>query len=126
VVNWVGGAFIVFAFFGLLKAFRVIEVSKDVITLSSTVMSTMTDNSMSDLEKEKAMQSFSIRFFKYFISILIGSALAIAIPVLVLWGLQQLGLLSLDDIIATTLTWEFITISCLLGLALLTIPRLRG
>ena len=125
IVNWLGGAFIVFVFFGLLKVFKVIAVSKEVIALSGNVMSTMNSN-MSDLEKEKAMQSFSIRLFKHFFGIVIGSALAVGIPLLIIWVLQWFGLVSLDAVIETTLTWEFITLSCIVGVALLAIPKFRS
>lgn len=124
-VNWLGGAFIVVVFFGLLKVFKVIAVSKEVIALSGSVMSTM-NSDMSDLEKEKAMQSFSIRLFKYFFGIMIGSVLAIGIPLLLIWLLQLLGLVSFDEVLETTLTWEFITLSCLVGVALLAIPKFRS
>lgn len=123
IVNWVGGAFIVLVFFTLLKMLRVITVSREVISLSSSVMNTMNDKQMSDLEKEKAMQTFSIRLFRHFLVILLGSAVAIGLPVLILWGLQWMGWVSLDAIIETTLTWEFIVASCLMGVVLWVFTR---
>ncbi len=86
----------------------------------------MKNATMSDLEKEKAMQTFSLHLFKAFFLIMLGSALALLVPGVVLWGLDFLGWVSLDAILATSLSWPFLLVSLLLGCAAFYLMRHRS
>ncbi|MBA55062.1 MAG: hypothetical protein CMK89_11460 [Pseudomonadales bacterium] len=124
--SWIAALFALSAFIYLLKRLGVIAVSREVISLSTAVLSTMNDGSLSDLEKEKAMQAFSLRLFKAFFLIILGSALALLIPCSLLWGLDRLDWLSLDVVMTTSLSWPFLLVSLIMGCTGFYLMRDRG
>jgi len=125
-LSWISALFILIAFIVLLQVLGVIKVSRQVLVLSRQVITTLQDTSLSDLDKEKAMQAFSLRLFKSFFLIVAGSALALGLPLLVVWGLQWLGLITLDAVIATSLSWPFLLVSLLLGMTAFYLLRARS
>ena len=125
-INWIGALAAVVVFFLLLKLFRVITVSRDVIVQSGGVVAILNNRTMSDLEKEKSMQRFAVGFFKAFLLILVGSVGALLVPTAALWTLEQAGVLILDEVMTTALTWEFIAASVALGVAMLYLNRRAG
>ena len=125
-IHWMGALAAVMAFFQLLKQFRVIAVSAQVIARSGDVVAILNNRTLSDLEKEKSMQRFSVQFFTAFLRILAGSAGALAIPTAALWLLEKAGVLNLDTVMATAISWPFLAVSVALGIAMLRLHRRSG
>lgn len=125
-INWIGALAAVVAFFQLLKHFRVIAVSAQVIAQSGDVVAILNNRTLSDLEKEKSMQRFSVQFFTAFLRILAGSAGALAIPTAALWLLEKAGALHLDEVMSTAHSWPFLAVSVALGIAMLRLNRPSG
>ena len=115
IVNWIGALFVLGVFIYLLTVFRVVATSREVLSLSAEAMSTLNNRNLSDLEKEKAMQAFSLRLFRSFFLIVIGSALALLLPCSAIWLLDLLQWVSLEAIVATSLSWPFIAASLVIG-----------
>lgn len=113
-ITWIAGIGVAVVFVLLLKVFKVIAHSTAALTVSKQVMRVLNDASLTDIEKEKAMQKFSLTLLKHFVLILLGSLAALALPTATLWGASTADLLSLDDVITTTLSWQFITASAVL------------
>jgi len=114
-VDWFGAFSIVIFFVLFLKLFKVVSSSKQVINLARTTLGVVKNKELTDLEKEKAMQRYSVELFKYFIMIALGCALALVIPLGFVSGLELLGLMSFDNVLAITLSWQFILATTLLG-----------
>ena len=126
-MNWLGAVSIVVVFVLFLQLFKVVSSSKQVVHLAKTAAGVVKDKTLSDLEKEKAMQSYSVSLFKYFFMIAIGCALALCIPLGLVWGFDRLGLMSFDRVLAITLSWQFILATTLLGgLGYFLVARERG
>lgn len=116
-IDWAAAAFLAVGFIVLLKLFKVIDISRDVIALSRTVTAIIGDKKMSEIEKEKAMQRYSLDFFRYFFFILLGSAAALATPFGVVWLIAQTGMASLEHTLAITISWQFLLGTLALGIA---------
>jgi len=117
-IPWFGGYFIVIVFFYLLKALKVIDNSYLVIASVKNAAGIMSNPEFDDYAKEKALQAESIQLFKYFFLILLGSLLALGLPLGLIWGFSQTSLMSYDSVIMTTLTWQFILAATFLGLVM--------
>ncbi|HET8705668.1 MAG TPA: hypothetical protein VFM46_05120, partial [Pseudomonadales bacterium] len=116
-MDWIAAALLAVGFILLLKLFKVIDVSRDVLTLSRTVTSIISDKSISELEKEKAMQKHSLDFFRYFLVILLGSAAALAVPFGLVWLFARSGMVSLENTLTITISWQFLLGTLVLGSA---------
>ncbi|MEE2733268.1 MAG: hypothetical protein VYA55_20785 [Pseudomonadota bacterium] len=124
-LSWVLALFLLGTFIYLLTLFRVVTVSREVMALSRQVLATLNSRELSDLEKEKAMQAFSLRLFKSFLLIIVGSGLALLIPVAVIWALDHLQWVSLQAVVTTSLSWPFLLVSLVVGCAAFYLMRQR-
>lgn len=116
-MDWVGAIAIVFLFVIFLQLFRVVSSSKEVVSIAGNVLSVVKDKDLSDLEKEKTMQRYTVVLLKHFFLIALGCALALAIPLGFIWGFERLGLMSFDRVMDITLSWQFILATTVLGFA---------
>lgn len=107
-MDLVGGIIIVLGFLIFIELFKIVEKSARVISISKSSMATMRDKSLGDDQKEVAMQKNAKSLFVLFFIITIGSALAVAIPLGIVWLMEQAKWLTVDEVIKTTLSWEFL------------------
>lgn len=63
---------------------------------------------MDDLAKEKAVQGYAIELFKLFALITLGSAVALAVPFAVVYICSLMDLVSMQQVIDLSLSWEFL------------------
>ena len=123
---WIVALAAVMSFVYLLTLFKVVDKSKTVIRLSGQVMSVLGDRKLTDLEKEKAMQRFSLQFFQAFFVIVLRAACALAIPLCTLWLLGLAGLLSFEALKTVYLDWRFLVASTTLAVIILVLVSRRG
>ncbi len=123
---WVAAIALVVLFALGLKGFKVISSSRQVISLSKTVMSTLQDKSMTDLEKEKVMQKYSLEFFKFFLIILLGCAAAVGIPLALIWLADLMGWVSLQAVLDLTLSIPFLVLTTVLATFAVWLMKKRG
>ena len=114
-VDWAAAVMAAMIFVFLLKKFRVIGISRNVIALSLTIVSLLRDVNISDQEKEKSMQRFTFIFFRYFLAIILGSISALVLCYGLLQVGQKIDLISINGILKITLSWQFIAIMIFLG-----------
>jgi len=100
--------FLVVAFIIISKVIGVIENSTRVFAVSKESMQIMQDHAMDDLVKEKAVQGYAIELFKLFFLITLGSAVALAVPFAVVYGLSVLDIVSLQQVLELSLSWKFL------------------
>lgn len=118
-LEWVAAALLVGGFILLLKPFRVIDNARAVLQLSGQVAAMLRDKSLSDLDKEKAMQRHSLGFFKGFCLITLGGAAALLVPFALVWLLDLAGLVSLEEALRVTMEWPFLIGATVVGIAVL-------
>lgn len=114
---WLGGIIVVLGFVVLLKLFGLIERSKRVISIAKSSVTVMQDKEMDDLAKEKAMQKNATDLLVLFLIITVLSALAVALPFVLVWIMELIGLVTINEVIELTLSWEFILVAFVLSVA---------
>ena len=112
----IGAVLLVVGFLVIIKYLKVIEKSSQVISIAKRSIVIVKDSEMSDLQKEIAMQKFAKELLFLFLIITAGSILALAIPFALVWIMELAGLLSIQSVIALTLTWEFILASIVISI----------
>lgn len=89
---------------------KITRVGTDAIKTANSAVATMKDKSLDDEAREKAIQGASIKLFKSFFSILIRSALALAVSFLPIYLAHLSGLAAMDDVIGFLSRWDVIVI----------------
>lgn len=106
---WIGGLLVVFGFLALGHLFRLVEKGNKVIAIAQSALETVRDSDSNDKQKETAMQKYAKQLFLLFFSIVTLSFIAIIIPFGLLWLMDFAGLLKVNQVTETTMSWEFIT-----------------
>lgn len=123
---WIGGFILVLGFLLFLKVFKVVNKSRDVIEVAKISLSTVRNKELSDLEKEKIMQKNAMKMFPLFLWISIGSILALLIPMALVWLLEQIGIMKLDEVIQLSLSWLFIGVSLVVSVLIFWIWKIKN
>lgn len=110
-MTYLGAVLLVSVFIALFKLFRLIDVASGAVACSKESVATVLDNSLGDEEKELVLRSASKKLFVFFLKLTVGGALSLFIPVCIIAGMDLLGILSFDEVISFTLSWEFILIT---------------
>lgn len=114
----VGGILVVSGFILLVNIFGLVDKSTKVIGIAKSAFSIVRNADMDDYEKEIAMQRYAKDLFFLFILITTLSILAIAIPFSLIWLMAFAKLLSVNDVIEMTLSWEFIAATIVISMIL--------
>lgn len=122
-MTYVGVAILVAGFVVLIKIFGLVEKSREVFTVSKFALSDIQNPELNDDAKEVALQQHAKRLFTLFFLLTVGGAAALALPAGLLFLLEQAGLLSFSDVIAVTLSWEFLLASSVLIIAVILLAK---
>lgn len=117
-IEWLAASFIVIAFAFLLVRLRVVSSSREVIALSRQAMAVITDQALTDRDKEQRLQAYAGALLKAFLFIVAGSAAAVGVPVLLVWALEFAGVLQLNAVLAVTVSWSFLLAATLVSVPL--------
>jgi hypothetical protein len=112
-----GAVFVVVAATSLALAFRAPAHVSRVLAASRRAAEVLRDASLSDDEKEKHAQRASGELFGLFLQIAASFAGALLIPVGVLWLAQAAKLVSLDAVLAMTISPVFLVVCTVVGCA---------
>jgi hypothetical protein len=124
-MSFAGAILLVAGFITLIKIFGLFKKSTDAITVAKLAYADFQNPRLSDDAKEVALQRHAKKLFSLFFLITFGSAAALALPVGFIWLLEQINMLSLNAVIATTLSWEFLLVSTILTAVVFWIVRKR-
>ena len=122
-MTWAAAAFIVLAFLALLQASGVVQRAGEVAQRSKQAIAVVRDRSMSDLEKEAAMQAHSKALFKQFLAITALAALALGAPIAVVAGMHAFGLVDFDAALDCTMSWQVLVGATVVGALALRLTR---
>lgn len=120
-MTYLGVAILVLGFIFLLKAFGLPEMARGVFASSKDSVSIIRNPDMDDDAKEVALQQKAKTLFWLFILLTLGCAAALLLPAGVVWLLDAIGLMSFDQVIAFTLSWEFILATTVLLVLILSL-----
>jgi len=124
---YAGATFLVVAFIWLLFAFRVPAHLKRVMAVSQEAAKVMGDPNATDDEKEKTAQKSSGQLFGLFLLLVLTFAGALLVPAGVLWLLDVVHLLSLQRVIAVSMSVGFLVTATVVGCAVsFLLPKLRS
>ncbi len=107
-IEFGGAVFLVVGFIILMKFFSLVEKSLEVVNISKYSVEIVRDKSLNDHQKEIAMQKYAKELFFLFFLITLGGIAAVLIPFGVICLLESVGVLTVDSVIETTLSLEFI------------------
>lgn len=114
----VGAFVVVLGFILFVKLFGLVEKSTRVVRIAKSAATIVRDADLDDYQKEMAMQKYAKELFFLFFLITSISVLAIAIPFSFIWLMEFAKLLTMDEVLDTTLSLEFITATAVLSIIL--------
>lgn len=101
----------------LLWAFGLVPRAWQAVRASRSAFEVLRDPALGDDRKESLLQGYSRALLSSFLELSIRGAAAIAIPVGLLWALEWVGVVSLEAVLALTLSWPFLLGGVLAGIA---------
>lgn len=112
-----GACLVVIAFAVLVHVTGLVTRTRAVVDVANGALRTVRDASLSDDQKEAAMQRSTVRMLGLLGVLVAGTAFALAAPIALVWVLDALELLSLDGVLAMLVRWEFLLGGTVLGIA---------
>ncbi len=107
-MSWIGGVIVVGLFALLFKLFRLVDITRNTISLAKASVVVMQDQTLSDLQKEQLAQKNALGLFKSFFLITTAGSSAVILPFCIIWLLDIMGVMSFDAVLTTTLSWQFL------------------
>ena len=117
--QWIGAMILVVGFAISIQFLGVTNKSRNVIRIALHSLKIIGSSRLRDEQKEYKLQKNSKRLFGLFLMLAFGGAIAFLIPLLILWSGDRLGLVSLDAVLATTVSPTFIIASTMSIIVLL-------
>ena len=115
--QWVGAIILVVGFLVLIQLLGVIKKSRNVVRIALHSLKIIGSARLSDEQKESKLQKNSQRLFGLFFILAFGGAIAILIPLALLWVGDHLGLVSLSGVLATSVSPAFLIASSIVAIA---------
>ena len=106
-------------FVAIIYALKLIPRGIEVVTVSNRALADLRNRELDDYAKEVAMQSHAKRLFALFLLLLFGGALALILPLGIIYLLEVGGILSFQAVIDTTISWEFLVPTTVVSLIVL-------
>ena len=117
--QWIGAVLLVVGFLILIQLLGVIKKSRNVVRIALHSLKIIGSSRLSDRQKESKLQKNSKRLFGLFFVLAFNSAIALLIPLGILWLGDLLGIISLSAVLATTVSPAFLIVSSVLAIAIL-------
>lgn len=122
---YVGAAFIVLAFSQLLISFNLVEKARKIGATSRQSAAILSDKSLDDDAKEKAMRQHSVALFGGFFTLTAGLVAALGIPIFAVWLVSFTHLWSFENVMTASLSWPVILGGIVAFVIVMLVPR-RG
>lgn len=124
--SYAGAALMIAGFSWLLLRLQLPEQAARITIMVRASVATMSDSSLSDRQKERALQKSSIALFGQFLKITLGLAAALVLPLAAVWLIGFTSLWSFDGAIAASLSWPFLLAGLVLFVCVFWVGRRRG
>ena len=119
----IGAIILVLGFLFFLKIFDLVEKSVKVINMAKASVEIIRNHSMDDYQKEIAMQKYAVQLLSLFFQITACSIAAIVIPFGFVWLMDFANMLTVDEVVAVTLSLEFIVGTVVISVAYFYVVR---
>lgn len=123
--TWLATLLLATAVAVLGKCFGLITHSRTVLVLAEEALVIIGDRRLDDKAKEAALQRHALRLFKLFALLVVSGAAALCLPLAALRLAGRFGAVSETQVLATTLSWPFLTGSIALAAVALAVGRRR-
>jgi hypothetical protein len=114
-VDVIGASFVVIGFAVLAHYIGLVRWTGEVMHHARRANEVMRDSALDDFAKEKAVQSVAIEMFKLLGLLIVGSIIAVGLPLAVVWLAGAAGILSFDAVMAMLIRWEFLLAATVVG-----------
>lgn len=111
----IGIGILVAGFAVILERVRLVPFSRDVVALSRKSVQTLRDPGLSDDEKERITQANTLSMIRLLVVLIGGTVAALGFPLFFVWVLDQLGLLSLSDVLHALTRWDVLVAVSVVG-----------
>lgn len=108
IMAWAGALLMVAGFVVIFVALRLVQRARMVNQIAQAAMQLVGNKDIDEEEKEKQMQAYAVRLFGLFLILTVGGAAAVFAPLGVVWLLEQVGLMSMDDVLAVVMSPAFL------------------
>lgn len=125
-IDIAAAVFITIGFLFLMEKFGLVEKSVKAVKVSQLALNDIRNAELSERQKEDAMQQYAKQLSFLFISLLIRGAAAAMLPVLVVYLLGMLDLLSFEHTINITMSIPFLLSALFIGVAYFIVFKKRG
>lgn len=126
-MNVLLATFVVVGFAVTLESLHLPARAREVGQCSTECLDVLRDDSLSDQEKEEALQQRARRLFKLLGILVGGSALALGLPLFGVWLVEQLGIGSYGRTLAVLQQIDFLSGVTVVGvLGYLVVQRVRA
>ena len=122
-IQWLGAFFLVVGFVVLAQLFGLVERSRNVVTIARRSLKVIRSKRLSDEAKELQLQKNSQQLFLLFFILASGGAMAVLLPMGLLWFCDRLGWLSLSSVLNTVVSPLFIITSSIVAILVLRIKH---
>ena len=112
--QWIGAVILVAGFVSLFQILGLVKKSRDVVRVANQSLDIIRSPRLRDEEKEVQLQKNSQKLFASFFILAFGGAIAVFLPLGVLWLGDRIGWLSLSSVLETTLSPTFLIASSIL------------
>lgn len=112
----IGASLVVAGFAVLAHYIGLLRWTGEVMGHVKKSMSVLKDSQLDDYAKEKALKSSSIKLFRLLGLLIVGSATAVLAPVGLVWLLDAIDLMSLDEVMDMLMRWDFLMTATIVGL----------
>jgi hypothetical protein len=102
-VNVAAALFLVAGFLAVARVLRMVPHAREVMARSRAAARDLRDPALDELAREKAVQGHALRLAWLFVLLVATSGTALAIPVGVVYALEQTGLVQLPEVLDITL-----------------------
>lgn len=113
--NLIGIVILVAGFAVIIERARLVPYTRKVIELSRQSVQALGNPALSDDDKERIAQSNTLAMIRLLGALLCGTLAALGVPLLVVWGLDRLGWLSLDDVLTSLARWDVLVAVSVVG-----------
>lgn len=111
---WLGAAFLAFGAIALLRVLALANTAQDVVLVAQRSLGVLLDDQLDDEAKEARLQANALALLRSFLVLTAGGALAFSIPYGVLWLLDRVRVLALEQVLDVAISPKFLLASTVL------------
>ncbi|MEO8722859.1 MAG: hypothetical protein ABI395_04950 [Sphingobium sp.] len=126
IASYMGAVFIIIGFSVLFVKLRLTEKAKQIQGVASQSMATLSNSTLSDDDKEAAMRRDSKALFMLFVTLTAGLAVALGLPLLLVWLVGWTHVWTFDRVIEASLSWPLIVGGTFVFIVILLRPGRSG